>query len=104
MPSTCDLAIILIDARHGVQTQTRRHSYIAVLLGIKHVVIAVNKKMDLLDYSESRFNDIQADYLEFTKQLGERVPTDIRFVPMSALNGDNVVNVSEHTHGTRVKP
>lgn len=94
--STCDLAIILIDARHGVQTQTRRHSYIAALLGIKHVVIAVNK-MDLLDYSESRFNDIQADYLEFTKQLGERVPTDIRFVPMSALNGDNVVNVSEHT-------
>lgn len=94
--STCDLAIILIDARHGVQTQTRRHSYIAALLGIKHLVIAVNK-MDLLDYSESRFNDIQADYLEFTKQLGERVPTDIRFVPMSALNGDNVVNVSEHT-------
>ena len=94
--STCDLAIILIDARHGVQTQTRRHSYIAALLGIKHVVIAVNK-MDLMDYSESRFNDIQADYLEFTKQLGERVPTDIRFVPMSALNGDNVVNVSEHT-------
>ncbi len=94
--STCDLAIILIDARHGVQTQTRRHSYIAALLGIKHLVIAVNK-MDLMDYSESRFNDIQADYLEFTKQLGERVPTDIRFVPMSALNGDNVVNVSEHT-------
>ncbi len=94
--STCDLAIILIDARHGVQTQTRRHSYIAALLGIKHLVIAVNK-MDLMDYSESRFNEIQADYLEFTKQLGERVPTDIRFVPMSALNGDNVVNVSAHT-------
>ena len=93
--STCDLAIILIDARHGVQTQTRRHSYIAALLGIKHLVIAVNK-MDLMEYSESRFNEIKADYLEFTKQLGERVPTDIRFVPMSALNGDNVVNVSEH--------
>ena len=94
--STCDLAIILIDARHGVQTQTRRHSYIAALLGIKHLVIAVNK-MDLMEYSESRFNEIKAAYLEFTKQLGERIPTDIRFVPMSALNGDNVVNVSEHT-------
>ncbi len=94
--STCDLAIILIDARYGVQTQTRRHSYIAGLLGIKHIVVAVNK-MDLLDYSEARFNEIEQDYLQFVEQLGDRKPTDIRFVPMSALKGDNVVNVSEHT-------
>lgn len=94
--STCDLAIILIDARYGVQTQTRRHSYIAALLGIKHIIVAVNK-MDLMDYSESRFDEIQADYLSFVQQLGNRKPTDIRFVPMSALNGDNVVNPSAHT-------
>ncbi|MEO9274227.1 sulfate adenylyltransferase subunit CysN [Marinomonas sp. 5E14-1] len=93
--STCDLAIILIDARYGVQTQTRRHSYIAALLGIKHVVVAVNK-MDLEDYSEEKFNEIQKDYLEFVGQLGDRKPEDIQFVPMSALLGDNVVNVSEN--------
>ena len=62
--STCDLAIILIDARYGVQTQTRRHSYIAALLGIKHVVVAVNK-MDLVDFSEAKYNEIQSDYLAF---------------------------------------
>ncbi|WP_394179246.1 sulfate adenylyltransferase subunit CysN [Marinomonas posidonica] len=94
--STCDLAIILIDARYGVQTQTRRHSYIASLLGIKHVVVAVNK-MDLVDFSEQTFNDIQSDYLKFVDQLGDRKPADIQFVPMSALRGDNVVNPSEST-------
>lgn len=94
--STCDLAIILIDARYGVQTQTRRHSYIAGLLGIKHIVVAVNK-MDLLEYSQSRFNDIKQDYLNFVEQLGNRKPSEIHFVPMSALNGDNVVNPSEYT-------
>ncbi|BFM48244.1 sulfate adenylyltransferase subunit CysN [Marinomonas sp. THO17] len=94
--STCDLAIILIDARYGVQTQTRRHSYIASLLGIKHVVVAVNK-MDLVDFSEQTFNDIQADYLKFVDQLGDRKPADIQFVPMSALRGDNVVNLSDST-------
>ena len=88
--STCDLAIILIDARYGVQTQTKRHSFIASLLGIKHVVVAVNK-MDLLDFSEDRFNEIQKDYLEFAQKLNI---TDIRFVPMSALDGDNVVDRS----------
>lgn len=88
--STCDLAIILIDARYGVQTQTKRHSFIASLLGIKHVVVAVNK-MDLLDFSEDRFNEIQKDYLEFAEKLNI---TDIRFVPMSALDGDNVVDRS----------
>ena len=94
--STCDLAIILIDARYGVQTQTRRHSYIASLLGIKHVVVAINK-MDLVEFSEDKFNQIKNDYLAFVDQLGDRKPEDIYFVPMSALRGDNVVNASEST-------
>lgn len=89
--STCDLAIILIDARHGVMTQTRRHSYIASLLGIKHIVVAINK-MDLMGFSEEIFNNIKADYLAFAERLGMK---DIHFVPMSALEGDNVVNRSE---------
>jgi len=88
--STCDLAIILIDARYGVVTQTRRHSYIASLLGIKHIVVAVNK-MDLLDFSEAVFEKIKADYLAFATKLGMQ---NVFFVPMSALNGDNVVNRS----------
>ena len=89
--STCDLAIILIDARHGVMTQTRRHSYIASLLGIRHIVVAINK-MDLLDFSESVFEKIKADYLAFAEKLGMN---GISFVPISALEGDNVVNRSE---------
>ena len=91
--STCDLAIILIDARYGVQTQTKRHSFIASLLGIKHVVVAVNK-MDLLDFDEQRFNEIRDDYLKFSENLNL---DDIRFVPMSALDGDNVVDRSAKT-------
>lgn len=101
--STCDLAIILIDARYGVQTQTRRHSYIAALLGIKHVVVAINK-MDLVDFSEQKYNEIQADYLTFVEQLGDRKPQDIQFVPLSALRGDNVVNASESTPWYQGKP
>lgn len=97
--STCDLAVILIDARYGVMPQTRRHSYIASLLGIKHLVVAVNK-MDLKDFSEDVFESIKGDYLEFSKELagiqGEQ-GADIQFVPMSALEGDNVVNASENT-------
>ena len=89
--STCDLAIILIDARHGVQVQTRRHSFITSLLGIRHIVVAVNK-MDLVDYSEDVFDQIKADYLAFCDKLK---PADFHFIPMSALDGDNVVNVSE---------
>ncbi len=89
--STCDLAIILIDARHGVQTQTRRHSFIASLLGIKHIVVAVNK-MDLVDFDEDRFVQIQLDYREFARKLD--IP-NIHFVPLSALDGDNVVDRSE---------
>lgn len=88
--STCDLAIILIDARHGVMTQTRRHSYIASLLGIRHVVVAINK-MDLVDYAEDIFEKIKSDYLTFADSLSLG---DIQFVPMSALDGDNVVTPS----------
>jgi sulfate adenylyltransferase subunit 1 len=94
--STCDLAIILIDARYGVQTQTRRHSFIAALLGIRNIIVAINK-MDLVGFSESKFAQIQADYLQFVQQLGDRRPSDVRFVPISALNGDNVVHASLHT-------
>ncbi|VAW48143.1 Sulfate adenylyltransferase subunit 1 [hydrothermal vent metagenome] len=91
--STADLAIILIDARYGVQEQTKRHSFIVSLLGIKNILIAVNK-MDLVEFSESRYQEIQSDYLAFAKDLGITNPI---FVPLSALNGDNVVNHSEHT-------
>ncbi len=89
--STADLAILLIDARAGVQVQTRRHSYIASLLGIKHIVVAVNK-MDLMDFSQSTFNKIEEEYREFSKSLGFE---DIVCVPMSALDGDNVTTRSE---------
>jgi bifunctional enzyme CysN/CysC len=88
--STCDLAIILIDARHGVQIQTKRHSFIVSLLGIRHVVVAINK-MDLVDYSEAVFNRIREDYLAFVHRLNLH---DIRFIPISALKGDNVVHRS----------
>lgn len=88
--SNCNLAIILIDARHGVVTQTRRHSFIVSLLGIKHVVVAVNK-MDLVDWSEEVFETIRRDYNDFAARLQF---TDLHFIPMSALHGENVV---EHT-------
>ncbi|MFY9080567.1 sulfate adenylyltransferase subunit CysN [Aliarcobacter butzleri] len=92
--STADLAIILIDARYGVQTQTRRHSFITKLLGIKHIVVAVNK-MDLVGFSEDKFNEISASYLKFAKELG--MTEDITLIPISALNGDNVVKRSEQS-------
>ncbi|MGR8950218.1 MAG: sulfate adenylyltransferase subunit CysN [Gammaproteobacteria bacterium] len=90
--STADLAVILIDARHGVQTQTRRHSFITSLLGIKHVLVAVNK-MDLVDYSETVFEDIRKDYLDFAARLNI---SDLSFIPLSALLGDNVVDRTEN--------
>ncbi len=92
--STADLAVILVDARpgHGVVEQTRRHSFIASLLGIKHVLVAVNK-MDLVDYSEDVFNQIQAGYREHAQRLDA---TDLHFIPISALLGDNVVDRSEN--------
>ena len=90
--STCDLAVILIDARYGVQTQTRRHTIISSLLGIKHVIVAVNK-MDLVDYDKEVFEKIKQDYLDFTAKLNR---VDLHFIPISALKGDNVVNSSEN--------
>ena len=93
--SNCDLAIILIDARYGVQTQTKRHSFIASLLGIKHIVIAVNK-MDLKGFDQGVFEQIKADYLKFVEGIAFK-PSSMHFVPMSALKGDNVVNKSEQS-------
>ncbi len=90
--STCQLAIILIDARYGVLAQTKRHTYIASLLGIRNVVVAINK-MDLVDWSQDKFNTICEQYREFAKSL-ELV--DPYFLPMSALLGDNVVDAGEN--------
>ena len=89
--STADLAVILIDARHGVLTQTRRHSFIVSLLGIRHVIVAVNK-MDLVDFDEGRFNEICDQYRSFAMRLD--LP-DLHFIPISALDGDNLVDRSE---------
>jgi bifunctional enzyme CysN/CysC len=88
--SNCELAIILIDARHGVMTQTRRHTFIASLLGIRHLIVAINK-MDLMGHDEGVFERIKQDYLAFTADLETG---DLTFIPISALNGDNVVNAS----------
>lgn len=91
--STSELAIILIDASKGVQTQTKRHSYIVSLLGIKHAIVAINK-IDLINYDQARYKAIQDDYLKLAGQLD--IP-DIHFVPISALEGDNVVHKSANT-------
>ena len=90
--STANLAIILIDARKGMLEQTHRHSFIASLLGIPHIIVCVNK-MDLVDYDEHVFNKIVSDYKSFSSKLNVK---DIRFIPISALVGDNVVNKSEN--------
>ncbi|WP_374340547.1 sulfate adenylyltransferase subunit CysN [Azonexus sp.] len=89
--STANLAIILIDARKGVLTQTRRHSKLASLVGIPHLVVAVNK-MDLVDYSQEVFEQIREDYLRFAAKVGIE---DVRFIPLSALNGDMIVERGE---------
>jgi sulfate adenylyltransferase large subunit len=91
--STADLAIILVDARQGVIEQTRRHTYLASLLRLQHIVLAVNK-MDLVNYDENIFNQIVSQYQEFIKGL-DQVPV-ITPIPLSALNGDNVVESSPH--------
>ena len=88
--STADLAIILIDARHGVLTQTKRHSFIVSLLGIRHVVVTINK-MDLVNYSQARFDEICEDYKQFVSRLD--LP-DLHFIPLAALHGENVVDPS----------
>lgn len=89
--STADAAILMVDARQGILTQTRRHSFLMSLIGIRHIVVAVNK-MDLVDYAKARFDEIAEAYRAFAKQLGLE---KITFIPMSALKGDNVV---EHSH------
>jgi bifunctional enzyme CysN/CysC len=91
--STADCAVILLDARKGVLTQTRRHSYLVWLLGIHHVAVAVNK-MDLVGFSQDRFAEIERDYLTFARQLGLE---EVTCIPLSALRGDNVVSPSEAT-------
>ncbi|WP_181150085.1 GTP-binding protein, partial [Ensifer aridi] len=91
--STADLAIILIDSRQGILQQTRRHSYIASLLGIRHVVLAVNK-IDLVDFNQQVFDEVVADYMAFAKELGF---ASIRPIPISARYGDNVISASVNT-------
>ncbi len=97
--STADAAILMVDARKGILTQTRRHSFLMSLIGIRNIVVAINK-MDLMDYSEQVFNRIRDEYREFAGQLGL---DDITFIPMSALKGDNITAHSDNTpwyHGT----
>ena len=91
--STADVAVLMVDARKGVLTQTRRHSYLVSLLGIRKVVVAINK-MDLVDYSEEIYNAIVTEFGEFAEQIGL---SDITYVPVSALKGDNIVESSEAT-------
>jgi sulfate adenylyltransferase subunit 1 len=98
--SNANLIIILIDARQGVVEQTRRHSIIASLLKIPHVVVAINK-MDLVDYSQDVFNNIVIDYTEVAKQLGLN---DVTYIPISALDGDNIVDKSEKINWYKGKP
>ncbi|MGJ8561957.1 MAG: sulfate adenylyltransferase subunit CysN [Alphaproteobacteria bacterium] len=92
--STADVAVLLIDARYGVQEQTRRHAYIVSLLGVKHVVVAINK-MDLNGFDQSIYNGIEVDFRDFAKDLGF---ADIQCIPMSALDGDNVTTVSARSN------
>ncbi|NMU07067.1 GTP-binding protein, partial [Vibrio parahaemolyticus] len=91
--STCDLAVILVDARKGILDQTRRHSFISNLLGLKHFVVAINK-MDLVDYSQERFEEIRDEYLKFSENLTGDI--DIQIIPIPTLEGDNVVDKSKN--------
>ncbi|HEY1038794.1 MAG TPA: GTP-binding protein [Bacteroidia bacterium] len=91
--SNADLAIILVDARNGITEQSKRHSIISSILGIPHILVCVNK-MDLVNYSENRFGEIKQEYLEFASPLKLK---NVSFIPVSALTGDNVVNVSDRT-------
>ncbi|PTD98117.1 sulfate adenylyltransferase subunit CysN [Pseudothauera lacus] len=97
--STADVAVLMVDARKGILTQTRRHSYLVSLIGIRHIVVAINK-MDLVDYAEKTFRRIVEDYREFAARIGI---TDITFIPMSAFKGDNITAPSDNMpwyHGT----
>ncbi|EPJ56262.1 MAG: sulfate adenylyltransferase, large subunit [Osedax symbiont Rs2] len=88
--STADVAVLMVDARKGILTQTRRHSYLVTLIGLQKIVVAINK-MDLVQFSESKFNDIKEQYSQFSRQIGV---ADITFIPMSALTGDNITEPS----------
>ena len=97
--STADVAILMVDSRRGILTQTRRHSYLVSLMGIRHIVVAINK-MDLVDYSEATFKAIVEDYREFARQVGLE---NVTFIPLSAYKGDNIITPSERMpwyHGT----
>jgi len=98
--SNADLAIILVDARNGITDQTKRHSIISAILGIPHVLVCINK-MDLVDYSEATYKQIEADYLVFAKQLKLK---EVSFIPASALAGDNVVTKSDKMTWYKGKP
>ncbi len=89
--STADVAILMVDARKGILTQTRRHSYIVSLLGIKHIIVAINK-MDLVDFSEETFETIKQEYGDFARRIDLE---DVTFIPVSALDGDNVTTLSD---------
>lgn len=101
--STANLAIILIDARYGVLTQTKRHSYISSLLGIKDIVVAINK-MDLVDFSEDRFLEIKNQYKEIIPSLHNSDQINFQYIPLSALDGDNIVSNSERCSWYNSKP
>jgi len=98
--SNANLAIILVDARNGITDQTKRHSIISAILGMPHVLVCINK-MDLVDYSEEKYKQIESDYLTFAKQLNLK---DISFIPASALAGDNVVTKSDKMSWYKGKP
>jgi len=98
--STADLAIILIDASKGLLTQSRRHAFISSLLGIPHLVVAINK-MDLVEYDENIFNEIKQDFKDFAQKLNIN---ELSFIPISALKGDNVVDKGDKMHGTKGLP
>ena len=98
--SNANLAIILVDARNGITDQTKRHTIISAILGIPHVLVCINK-MDLIDYSEENYKQIEKDYLIFAKQLHLK---DISFIPASALAGDNVVTKSDNMKWYKGKP
>ena len=101
--STADVAIILIDARAGILTQTKRHSYIASLLGIKNLIVAINK-MDLVDFSQEVFEKIKADYKEIIEFLPHNKDLNIEFIPISALDGDNILTNSPKAPWYKDKP
>src|SRR5690554_262890 len=97
--STADAAILMVDARKGILTQTRRHSYLMSLLGIRHIVVAINK-MDLVGYSEKTFRTIVEEYSRFAEQLGLK---HITYIPLSAFKGDNIIVHGDNMpwyHGT----